>query len=93
MCTSLMYSFLATVTVSLEKCASSDHTFLLPQVKEHWIHSLELGEPYLLPMDDIGKEKLTVTLIDANHCPGSVMFLFEGYFGSILYTGQCLNTE
>lgn len=58
------------------------------QVKEQWIHSLELGEPYLLPMDDIGKEKLTVTLIDANHCPGSVMFLFEGYFGSILYTGD-----
>ncbi|XP_034065098.1 5' exonuclease Apollo-like [Gymnodraco acuticeps] len=58
------------------------------QVKEKWIHPLELDEPYLLPMDDIGKEKLTVTLIEANHCPGSVMFLFEGYFGSILYTGD-----
>lgn len=60
------------------------------QVKEQWIHPLELGEPYLLPLDDIGKERLSVTLIDANHCPGAVMFLFEGYFGSILYTGQCL---
>ncbi|XP_028265872.1 5' exonuclease Apollo isoform X2 [Parambassis ranga] len=58
------------------------------RVKEQWIHPLELGEPYLLPLDDIGKERLTVTLIDANHCPGSVMFLFEGYFGSILYTGD-----
>ncbi|XP_034028178.1 5' exonuclease Apollo isoform X2 [Thalassophryne amazonica] len=58
------------------------------QVKEQWIHPLELGEPHMLPLDDIGKEKLTVTLIDANHCPGSVMFLFEGYFGSILYTGD-----
>ncbi|CAG6021392.1 unnamed protein product [Menidia menidia] len=58
------------------------------KVKEQWIHPLELGEPYLLPLDDIGKEKLTVTLIDANHCPGSVMFLFEGYFGSVLYTGD-----
>ncbi|XP_055022432.1 5' exonuclease Apollo isoform X2 [Boleophthalmus pectinirostris] len=57
-------------------------------VKEHWIHALELGEPYLLPLDDIGKETMTVTLIDANHCPGAVMFLFEGYFGSILYTGD-----
>ncbi|XP_066500397.1 5' exonuclease Apollo [Hoplias malabaricus] len=58
------------------------------QVKEKWIHALDLGEPHLLPLDDIGKEKLTVTLIDANHCPGSVMFFFEGYFGTILYTGD-----
>ncbi|XP_008294624.1 5' exonuclease Apollo [Stegastes partitus] len=58
------------------------------QVKEQWIHPLELGEPNLLPLDDIGKERLTVTLIDANHCAGAVMFLFEGYFGSILYTGD-----
>uniref|UniRef100_G3NZC0 5' exonuclease Apollo n=1 Tax=Gasterosteus aculeatus aculeatus TaxID=481459 RepID=G3NZC0_GASAC len=58
------------------------------QVKEMWIHPLELDGPCLLPLDDIGKERLTVTLIDANHCPGAVMFLFEGYFGSILYTGD-----
>ncbi|CAJ1085324.1 ' exonuclease Apollo [Xyrichtys novacula] len=58
------------------------------QVKEQWIHPLELGQPHLLPLDDINKERLTVTLIDANHCPGAVMFLFEGYFGSILYTGD-----
>ncbi|KAM6981971.1 5' exonuclease Apollo [Tautogolabrus adspersus] len=58
------------------------------QVKEQWIHPLELGEPHMLPLDDISKERLTVTLIDANHCPGSVMFLFEGYFGTILYTGD-----
>lgn len=62
-------------------------------MKEKWVHPLEVGEPYLLPLDDIGKESLTVTLIDANHCPGSVMFLFEGYFGSILYTGQCLRFQ
>lgn len=58
------------------------------KVKEQWVHPLELSEPHLLPLDDIGKETMTVTLIDANHCPGAVMFLFEGYFGSILYTGD-----
>jgi len=31
---------------------------------------------------------VTVTPIDANHCPGAAMFLFEGYFGRILYTGD-----
>uniref|UniRef100_A0A3P9KNV0 5' exonuclease Apollo n=1 Tax=Oryzias latipes TaxID=8090 RepID=A0A3P9KNV0_ORYLA len=58
------------------------------KVKKQWIHPLEIGEQNLLPLDDIGKETLTVTLIDANHCPGAVMFLFQGYFGSILYTGD-----
>lgn len=62
-------------------------------MKEQWIHPLELDAPYLLELDDIGKEKLMVTLINANHCPGAVMFLFEGYFGSILYTGQCLKAQ
>ena len=32
--------------------------------------------------------KVLVTLIDANHIPGSVMVLIKGYFGNILYTGD-----
>lgn len=31
---------------------------------------------------------LQFTLIDANHCPGSVMFLFEGDDKAVLYTGD-----
>ncbi|XP_076015488.1 5' exonuclease Apollo [Genypterus blacodes] len=58
------------------------------RVKEQWICPLELGDSYRLLLDDIGKETLTVTLMDANHCPGAVMFLFQGYFGTILYTGD-----
>lgn len=31
---------------------------------------------------------IRVTLFDANHCPGSVMFLIEGDGKAILYTGD-----
>ncbi|XP_076915229.1 uncharacterized protein LOC143574511 [Bidens hawaiensis] len=34
-------------------------------------------------------ESFNVTAFDANHCPGAVMFLFEGAFGNILHTGDC----
>ncbi|KAG8589548.1 hypothetical protein GDO81_006433 [Engystomops pustulosus] len=58
------------------------------QVKNKLINPLEVGVCHMLPLDDCGIETVAVTLIDANHCPGSVMFLFEGYFGTILYTGD-----
>ncbi|XP_044303529.1 5' exonuclease Apollo isoform X2 [Varanus komodoensis] len=58
------------------------------KVAEQWIRPLEVGESHVLALDAVGRETMTVTLIDANHCPGSVMFLFEGYFGVILYTGD-----
>ncbi len=33
-------------------------------------------------------ETFSVSLFPSNHCPGSVLFLFQGLFGTILYTGD-----
>lgn len=52
------------------------------------ISPLEAGCSHILYVDSDQIEQMSVTVIDAHHCPGSVMFLFEGYFGKILYTGD-----
>lgn len=49
---------------------------------------LEVGETHILHLDESSKETIAVTVFDANHCPGSVMFLFQGYFGAVFYTGD-----
>jgi len=58
------------------------------QLDANLIHALELDVPYVIPLTSSGDVTMTVTLMDARHCPGSVMFLFDGYFGRILYTGD-----
>ncbi|KAJ1138745.1 hypothetical protein NDU88_005126 [Pleurodeles waltl] len=58
------------------------------EVNKNLIRPLELNVGHKINLDERGVVTMTVTLIDANHCPGSVMFLFEGYFGTILYTGD-----
>ena len=57
-------------------------------IKPSLLIVLPTNESTILPLDEEGIEKLTVTAIDANHCPGALMFLFEGYFGRILYTAD-----
>lgn len=57
-------------------------------VKQSLIRTLSVGNGHIIPLDETGKETMTVTLIDANHCPGATIFLFEGYFGRFLYTGD-----
>ncbi|XP_021713858.1 protein artemis-like isoform X1 [Chenopodium quinoa] len=57
-----------------------------PQVDESLFVKIEVGQSLIV--DDIDGS-FTVTAFDANHCPGAVMFLFEGNFGNILHTGDC----
>lgn len=47
------------------------------QVKSHLLRCLSIGDNHIIHVPNTGEE-FTVTLIDANHCPGSVMFLFQG---------------
>lgn len=45
--------------------------------EEHWIY-----------LDDQKKEGVSVTLLDAFHCPGAIMYLFKGKMGNVLHTGD-----
>ncbi|XP_070785246.1 protein artemis [Enoplosus armatus] len=58
---------------------------------EEYIVPLELESPTQISLVDEAsgeKEEIVVTLLPAGHCPGSVMFLFEGSQGNVLYTGD-----
>uniref|UniRef100_A0A7N8XCE6 Protein artemis n=1 Tax=Mastacembelus armatus TaxID=205130 RepID=A0A7N8XCE6_9TELE len=49
---------------------------------------LLLNNPKYAFWEEYIKEEVVVTLLPAGHCPGSVMFLFEGSRGNVLYTGD-----
>ncbi|XP_039095949.1 protein artemis isoform X2 [Hyaena hyaena] len=53
--------------------------------------SIEVETPTQISLVDEAsgkKEEIVVTLLPAGHCPGSVMFLFQGSNGTVLYTGD-----
>ena len=65
---------------------------ILEARKQHYRHLKKLLKP--LPLNAPTElelrlgETIRVTLLDANHCPGAVMFLIEGDGNAILYTGD-----
>ena len=46
----------------------------LKNVPSQYIRELEMNQPHIMY---IGEASFNVTLLDANHCPGAVMYLFE----------------
>ncbi|KAN0128916.1 Beta-lactamase-like protein, partial [Lactarius tabidus] len=50
------------------------------------LKTLPLNTPTKIELSD--NQTITLTLFDANHCPGAVMFLVEGSRGAVLHTGD-----
>ncbi|CAK7200029.1 hypothetical protein SEUCBS139899_002717 [Sporothrix eucalyptigena] len=53
---------------------------------KHLLKPLPLNTPTTIELSP--GNRIQVTLLDANHCPGSVMFLFEDDHKAALYTGD-----
>nr|DAD23114.1 TPA_asm: hypothetical protein HUJ06_024577 [Nelumbo nucifera] len=62
-----------------------------PEFDFSLLRVLEIGSSHLLSLVSPttgSKTTVQVTAIDAHHCPGASMYLFQGEFGCVLYTGD-----
>jgi DNA cross-link repair 1B protein len=64
-----------------------NHKFKELCVPSRLLQSLELGVPHALELSN--SMPATVTLVDANHCPGAVMLVIEAHGRCIVHTGDC----
>ncbi|XP_045603959.1 protein artemis isoform X3 [Procambarus clarkii] len=76
-------------------CSAITARFLQASIRHRpldpFVRPLPPEEPIKITVPNVAEEashQLCVTLIPAGHCPGSVMFLFEGRGGTVLYTGD-----
>ena len=69
---------------SVVYCSTVTGSYVVQNLKvpSQYVHCLDFDVPYTIG-------KTTVTLVEANHCPGSAMFVFESAeIGCILHTGD-----
>ncbi|KAG8965244.1 hypothetical protein FRC03_000789 [Tulasnella sp. 419] len=55
-------------------------------IKRQLLRTIPLNTPTEFTLDS--GDSVRITALDANHCPGSVMYLIEGSRGAILHTGD-----
>ncbi|KAK7869233.1 hypothetical protein R5R35_000864 [Gryllus longicercus] len=76
-CSDLSYHILMNTPIKEVKESVKIVSFLMETIIE------------VLPSEHYSQpQNITVTAIPAGHCPGSIMFMFEGVCGRILYTGD-----
>ena len=59
-----------------------------PSLDPSLVHPLPYHTPTTLPLSTHSPLTFTLTLLPTLHCPGSSLFLFDGYFGRLIYTGD-----
>jgi hypothetical protein len=51
-------------------------------------HILVVNDTIYVSQDDDPEYSFEVTTLDANHCAGSAVYIFNGWFGTVVHTGD-----